>query len=278
MPQARSLKKHIAGVALAVLTLATMPQAKSEEVNMFDGQWHASVTPYLWLPTVFNSTSFNGPLGTPRQVNINVTPNDYLSDLKFAAMITGEVRKGDWSVFTDYIYLDFTGQNSRVKTVTGPAGLVSDTIDLGSSASLRADVWTLAASYTAWRTDAGHLDVLAGTRYLGVNTSADWHVAGTLGVLPERRGYISSKIGDWDAIVGVKGELRLGSEGKWFMPYYLDVGGGSGNTTWQALIGAGYRYGWGAVTLSVRSLWYDFNGKTDDIRFTGPALGATFTF
>jgi hypothetical protein len=56
------------------------------------------------------------------------------------------------------------------------------------------------------------------------------------------------------------------------MPYYLDVGTGSSNWTWQALLGVGYAFDWGDVNLSdPQPLAYDFNGKNDaDLRMTGP--------
>ncbi|EGV18705.1 hypothetical protein [Thiocapsa marina] len=60
------------------------------------------------------------------------------------------------------------------------------------------------------------------------------------------------------------------------MPYYLDAGTGSSNLTWQAALGAGYRFDWGDVTLALRSLSYEFDENDGDIRFTGPVLGATF--
>jgi hypothetical protein len=60
------------------------------------------------------------------------------------------------------------------------------------------------------------------------------------------------------------------------MPYYLDLGTGSSNWTWQALVGVGYRFGWGETTLAIRSLSYDFDEQDANLRFTGPALGVTF--
>jgi hypothetical protein len=82
----------------------------------------------------------------------------------------------------------------------------------------------------------------------------------------------------WDAIAGVKGEVRFG-ESKWFMPYYADIGAGSSNSTWQAMLGVGYRFAWGDVVFVVRSLSYNFNDSSQlDLRMTGPALGASFKF
>ena len=77
--------------------------------------------------------------------------------------------------------------------------------------------------------------------------------------------------------MGVKGQVRFG-DGKWFMPYYADIGTGSNNWTWQAILGVGYRFGWGELTFVVRSLSYYFDNDKLDLRMTGPALGATFSF
>ena len=59
----------------------------------------------------------------------------------------------------------------------------------------------------------------------------------------------------WDGIVGVRGQVRFAG-GHWFVPYYADVGAGTSNWTWQALLGLGYRFDWGAVTLAWRALGY----------------------
>ena len=89
---------------------------------------------------------------------------------------------------------------------------------------------------------------------------------------PRRRAIQST---EWDGIVGVKGQVRFG-DGRWFMPYYADIGTGSSNWTWQALLGLGYSFGWGDVSLSIRSLSYEFNDNDADLRMTGPALGVSF--
>lgn len=279
-------RKHVASVLFGALSFMAMAPANATEnlsaASRFDGQWHFSVTPYLWLPTIYTTASFTGPFGISGGVDaaMHTAPNDYLDKLSFAFMITGEARKGDWSLFTDYIYMKFKAQNASVRSVTGPAGRVSTAVDLGSTLDLKSDLWTLAGSYTAWRRSASHLDVFAGTRYLYMNQTLDWSISGVAGLLPGRQREISASMNKWDVIAGVRGEVGLSDDGRLFMPYYLDIGSGSENTTWQALIALGYRYRWGDVTLALRNLSYDFKGKGDgiDVRFTGLALGATFPF
>ena len=87
-----------------------------------------------------------------------------------------------------------------------------------------------------------------------------------------------AKAQNWDAIVGVKGRLTFGAERKWFVPYYLDVGTGESDLTWQAMGGIGYSFGWGDVVGSWRHL--DYKMKSGDaiqsMNFNGPSLAAVF--
>jgi hypothetical protein len=265
---------------LAVLGLAAASPAisqASDAVDPYDGDWHFTLTPYLWLPNI-NGTIDGQALGSDRgdfSVSTEVGPNDYLQNLKFGAMVTGEVRKGDWSVFTDIIYIDFGDQRSRVRDITGLEGRALSTVDRNATTSLSTTVWTLAGARTLVHNPRGNLDLLAGFRYVGINTELKLNIRGSEGVVDIAR-RSSRDLTEWDGIVGLKGQLRLG-DGRWTMPYYLDVGTGSSNWTWQALLGVGYAFDWGAINLSIRSLSYDFNGKNDmDLRMTGPTLGATF--
>jgi hypothetical protein len=265
--------------ALAVLGLAASPAIvpAADKVDPYDGGWHFRLAPYLWLPNV-NGTIDGQVLGSALgdlSTSTEIGPNDYLENLKFGVMATGEVRKGDWSVFTDIIYIDFGDQRSRVRNIKGLEGRPLSSIDRNATTSLSATVWTLAGVRTLVHNPKANLDLLAGFRYVGVDTELKLDIIGSEGNVDiSTRG--SRDLTEWDGILGVKGQIRLGA-GRWSMPYYLDVGTGSSNWTWQALLGLGYAFDWGEVNLSIRSLSYDFNGKNDaDLRMTGPTLGATF--
>ncbi|HYN79496.1 MAG TPA: hypothetical protein VES73_17070 [Lamprocystis sp. (in: g-proteobacteria)] len=249
--------------------------------NPFDGDWHFSLTPYLWLPNINADLSYDLP---PRvaelldseaaRLDARIGPNDWLSSLKFGLLLAGEARKGPWSVFTDIIYLDLGNQDATVRTLHGPRGEAFAAIDRQSQIDLSATVWTLGGGYTLAHGSWGHVDALAGFRYLGLDTDLKWQFAGSRDRL-ERTVKVSRNEEQWDGLIGVKGQI-LFANGSWFMPFYLDLGAGSSNLTWQAMLGAGYRFGWGDVTLAIRSLSYDFDEQNADVRFTGPMLGATF--
>jgi hypothetical protein len=265
--------------ALAALSLSASPAIApaAERVDPHDGGWHFTLTPYLWLPNV-NGSIDGRVLGSDLgdfSTSTTIGPNDYLKNLKFGAMVTGEVRKGDWSVFTDVIYIDFGDQRSRVRNITGLRGRSLGSIDRDATTGLSATVWTLAGARTLVNKPMGNLDLLAGFRYVNVATELKLNIRGTDGRINVST-RSSRDLTEWDGIIGLKGRVRLG-EGRWYMPYYLDVGTGSSNWTWQALLGVGYAFDWGDINLSIRSLSYDFNGKNDaDLRMTGPTLGATF--
>jgi hypothetical protein len=79
----------------------------------------------------------------------------------------------------------------------------------------------------------------------------------------------------WDGIVGARGQIRLGNT-PWFMPFCADIGTGSSDLTWQALLGVGYRFDWGEATFAWRAMGYELDGDNVDLTFNGPGLGVGF--
>ena len=93
------------------------------------------------------------------------------------------------------------------------------------------------------------------------------------GPIQDRTPRISGSGGVWDGIVGVTGELNLND--KWYAPYYLDVGAGNSNFTWQAMAGVGYRFDKFDAILTYRYMDWDFddNDVFDDLNLSGPMIG-----
>jgi hypothetical protein len=83
---------------------------------------------------------------------------------------------------------------------------------------------------------------------------------------------------NWDAVIGVKGRTHFGAAGNWFIPYYLDVGTGESQFTWQAQVGAGYQFDWGSVSAIWRYLDYQLKSPNslESVSFNGPAFVASF--
>ncbi len=255
MIRAVEVKRCLAVTLFATIAVAAAAPVGAEE-DKSDGKWHFTVTPYLWLPDISGTVTYTNPAGAGGSVTSQVDPSSYLESLDFAAMFTAEGRKDNWLVFTDYMYLHLGGHESAVKSVTGPGGIVTEPINTGGSTNIVGNIWTLAGGYTVLHKPDVSLDLFAGTRLLSLSTSLSWSFSGPTGALAQS-GNVSQTMNEWDGIVGLKGEVRFG-ESKWFMPYYADIGAGSSNSTWQALLGVGYRFAWGDVVFVVRSLSYNF--------------------
>ena len=81
-------------------------------------------------------------------------------------------------------------------------------------------------------------------------------------------------------MIGLKGRARL-SDSDWFVPFYLDVGGGgSTEVTTQAFLGIGRAYEWGDVIFGVKNLYYNqkTQGANTHMDLFGGALGVAFKF
>jgi hypothetical protein len=247
-------------------------------------QWTFSLTPYLWLPNVDGTVNYSTSSGSGGTPEVQVGPNDYLENLSMAVMISGEARKDRWSMFTDLIYLDFSNEDSSIKSIDFGGSLVNSGTNVSTKSSLRGMLWTLGAGYAILQGRPVELDAFGGLRYMGLEASTDWQLALTVtgpggGQTFARTGSISERGDLWDGIIGVKGRFWIGRS-NWSVPYYYDMGLGSSSLTWQGMLGIAYTYKWIGATLAYRHLSYAM--KNDDmfpaIRFSGPVLGVNFHF
>ena len=261
----------------ATVVVAAAPVC-AEESKTTDTAWQFRVMPYLWFPDISGTLTYANAAGSGASISAQVDPSSYLQSLDFAGMFTAEARKNNWFVFTDYIYLHLSTHQSTVQSITGPGGIVAVPVNVTGSQGVVSNVWTLAGGSNLVHEPAVSVDFFGGARLLNLSANLSWDFAGPTGSLA-KSGNASQTFNEWDAIVGLKGEVRFG-ESHWFMPYYADIGGATSNFTWQALLGVGYRFGWGDVVFVVRSLSYNFDSKDSqlDMRMTGPALGASFKF
>ena len=265
-------------VVCVAASLLALPAAAQTPGGSGD-DWQFTLTPYVWLPNVNSTISFDVPPGAGGRPEVDVGADQYLENLDMVLMLSGEARKGAWAVFTDVILLDFGKETAEVRSVSGPGGVVQVPINAKTTASLDGLAWELAVSYSLSRGPAATFEVLGGFRYLALETKLDWQLAGPLGLFPQA-GTFSQEEELLDVIVGVRGKLRFGDGNHWFLPYYLDAGAGDAKLTWQAMAGAGYRFRWGDVLAAYRHLSYEQGSDEpiQDLAFSGPALAATFRF
>lgn len=268
-------------IAIANLTVPAHAQkAPSSE------RWTYALTPYLWLPSVDGTLKYSLPPGSGSP-SVEVDSETLLDALDFGLMLAGEARRGKWSVFGDFIYLKLSASKSAVRSVdfnVAPAiNPFSTTANLGTEAELKGSLLTLAGGYSLADNPDSQVDAIAGLRYFHVTATTNWRLSAAVagpgpGQTFAAAGGISKTEDLWDAIVGVRGRAKLGD--RWFLPYYLDIGAGSSDLTWQALAGVSYGFKWGELTFAYRHLEYDQgdNKLLQNFKFSGPLLGATFRF
>lgn len=252
-------------------------------------RWTYSVMPYVWLPSVDGSLRYGPPPPGGGSPNVSVDADTVLGAIDFAFMLSGEARKGRWLIATDFIYLDLSSDSSTVRSIDfnpgpGPVNAANTALDTGTQTQLQGTVWTLVGGYAAVQGPRATLDVIGGLRYFGLKATSDWQLSATV-TAPAgaqtfpRTGSVTKSEDLWDAIVGVRGRVRLG-EGKWFVPYHLDAGGGDSRLTWQGVLGVGHAFKWGEIIFAYRYLSYEQGGNRliEELSFGGFGLGVNFRF
>lgn len=270
----KSLKYGIAALIVGLASFAS-GTASAQQVDMWDGQWHFGSTAYLWLPFMYTTVQLP-PIAGGGRPTIETQPSQYLKYVETGALMQATVQKGDWGVWTDFVYLNLQASPQRIKEIGLPGDRTLPLI-LQLNGGMRMAIWTLAPSYTVIHNDIGNLDVMVGLRYSSGRVSLSYNLTAPPTPL-NRGGGFWPTTDSTDGIIGIKGIVRLSPDGKWFMPYEADVGDGNKNWQWNAFLGAGYHFHWGDVTLAVRNLTYQRTGDVsiEKVRMTGPLLGATF--
>jgi hypothetical protein len=256
--------KHLLTI-LGTGALLTGPlQATAETTASDDWQYAASL--YFFAPAVKGSTASGS--------DIDVSFDTLINNLNMTFMGAFEARKGKWSALADVLYLNVGANGGAEVPLTDPLG---QPLGIRADASLKLRGWVLGAvgGYNVYDTSQASVDVIAGLRYLEMKASFG------LGLQGRRFGRAIESDASavvWDGVVGVKGRANLG--GDWFLPFYLDVGTGDSDLTWQVFAGVGYDFDWGDVSLAYRHLDWDLgsSSRIDNLSFSGPQLTAAFRF
>ena len=94
-------------VAGVLLVSATAVKAAEEKL---DDQWHFTIIPYVWLPSISGSLKLE-PAPGYASGNVDFGSSNPLDNLKFAGMIDLQAQKGRWSLLADIMYVDFSDDN-----------------------------------------------------------------------------------------------------------------------------------------------------------------------
>ena len=241
-----------------------------------DSEWEFGLGVYGWFPDISGTTSF--PIGEDEDFTVPI--DDILDKLDFTFQGNFDARKGQWGVFTDFIYLDLGDQKQNVREGTIGGSQIPADVTLDAGVDIKSLVWTTSAYYRFVEQEGTTVDAMAGVRYTDMEQSLGWTVSGNIAnnPLPGRTG--SAKVSEdlWDFIVALRGHWALGDEGRWFVPWYGDIGTGDSDFTWQAAAGVGYAFDWGEVIGVWRVLDYDLpsDKAIGELEFSGPAIGLAF--
>jgi hypothetical protein len=253
---------------------ALAPAAASAQTS---DQWQFAAVIYGWLPDISGKTAFPGAVASN---DIHVDVSTILDHLKFTFMGSFEARKDRFGMFTDVVYMDVGDSKSGTRDVTVgglplPASVTGD-----FNLDLKTVVWTLAGEYRVATDPSAHVDLLAGARLVDARQTLGWTFSADLGPInnPGRSGNKEVNVSNWDGIVGAKGSIVIPGSREWFAPWYVDVGTGQSDLTWQAIGGLGYRFSWGEAVAVWRYMDYKFKSGApiEKLTFSGPAMGVAF--
>jgi hypothetical protein len=251
------LKSHrltLASVITGWLLLAGTAAAEDD--------WGFDLELYGWLPTI----EIELEDGTKDEI----TRHDILDDFDIAALWAMRVRKGPWSLTSDFIYLDISAKKDLSLFSLVPSLATLD------EAGFKAWIITPNIGYTILDNEKQKIDLYAGARYFRIEFDVTIDIDPILPGDPSFSRKESPTVSNWDGIVGARGLYDLTD--KWFIPYSVNAGTGESDFTWQAQAGFGYRFSDLTALFGWRYLTYDVGTDTaiKELTLNGPFAGVIF--
>jgi hypothetical protein len=278
----------------AAASSAPAAQPTPSAVPLFVGNstlvpgWSFTLAPYAWVANIRSKINTPTPGGGVATTDVYVPFGDYVHDIRFGVLLAGEARYDRFSVLTDFLYLNLglsTGA-ARLSSVSPGSGRIDIPVGLEANASsgLGTTVWTLAGGYTLAAGGWGNVDAIAGTRLLAINLTSNYDLNAAI-LAPNRTvalaksGSLSANVADWDAIAGVTGRFAIPNS-NFYVPYYLDVGTGAINLTWEAFTGLGYHTASADYSVGYRYLAFENSGSAavKNLEMGGVMAVASFRF
>jgi hypothetical protein len=242
------------------------------------------------LPTVSTTYSYTGPRGASVTNTISAGVGNYVSELNFGLMAGAEARYDRFTIMTDLVYANasITTSNSHFSEVN--LGLtpinIPRQLQLSTGTRLATTIWSVAGGYTLLQGDWGNLDALAGIRTLFMGATSNYTLAADI-LAPDRAialshsGSLNLVVTKVEGIGGVSGRINIPNS-NFYLPFYLDAGGGSVPFTLQVYAGVAYKAAtWVDVSVGYRYLGFDGGSKTtgvEKINLGGPILAGNFHF
>jgi opacity protein-like surface antigen len=239
-------KLFIAAAVSAAALQAAAPSANAAEDCCL------RITPYLWAMGIDGELKADG-----REVEVSYDFSDIVEQMNVGGSVLVDLNKGDWVNYLQVDYVSVSEKKART--------------DLGVKVDLDATS-TLGAAATGWRFALGErhsIDVMAGVRYMNLDTELDAHSAGT--------NHSNDKV--YDGMVALRPRFALSKY--WSFTGLASVGTGDSDLSWE--LSPQFVYdccGWD-FRVGYRTVNYKFEGGKDDkadIDISGPMVGVGFTF
>ncbi len=251
--------KAVAAGALAGLALVANPAAAQGNPQP-DDAWTFTLSPYVWFSGLGGEVT--GPHGGE---SFTADFGDIFGTMKFAFMGLAEARRGNFSLVTDFMYLNLE-QGVPVPGLGAFSG--------GSARTQSVEVSAIGL-YTVAEGSAGRIELGGGIRGWWFDTELKLDA----GRLPARTQSASTS---WaDPVISARGVLRLSD--RLSLTAYGDIGGfGLGSEfTWQAFGTLDYQVTESiSVSAGFRWIHIDYDkGRTDiSLDMGGPIIGASVRF
>jgi hypothetical protein len=250
-------RKTFVVVVLGVLCLSVTAPVAAKDKSPDD--WQYSFELYGWLPRI----EIQPDVGD----KVTLKLSDIVENLDMIFFGDFGMRKGDWSLGVDTVYMNLGGSD----TFSGE--IINRPQQLDVEVDMRAFIGTLTAGHTIARTQRNRFDIIGGTRYLYIKTGLEFDLEAT----PAKR---KRTLGghNWDFLLGFEGKTLINDQ--WYFDYYGDVGTGASKLTWQAKAGFGYEFNKWTGTFGMRYLRYNFDesAKLKNLDVLGPYLGAKWSW
>ena len=264
-----TLRRALSFILVGLLPIASAFAEQSSPIPQVTDGLRYAITPYLWMPSVRGTVDYDNI----QVANVGMSSSQILQSLSTGAMLDGAIHYGRLGVIGNTTF-------AKLKPPGTQSYLRQQGVTINANTDLWLGVYTAAATYTVYAGEALYLDFLAGARFLNLNTKT------RLDESAVQQGWnnsltMYSSFSSTNAVGGVQGRIRLG-ETQFFIPFYLDAGGGGANTkvTSQQILGLGYTFSAADVLLVYNNLYYSLSKDNISayVNMGGPAIAATFRF
>ena len=238
-----------------------MPAAEPgmETAPVADDDFEFTLGLDIWILQV-NLGITNSSIGLDH--NIFLGFDDIISNMDWYIPLGADLRYGRFGILPEVQATKLSG----AATTPGP---LFDTADV----ELTMAIWNLPVYYRVVDQSNLSLDVLAGARYLYVDT--DVSLRGGVGGAAESE----STSRAWDGIVGLRLQQQIAE--KLFYSVYGDIGTGDSDLTWQVLATLGYNITDSfSILAGYRYATWELSDGASDVNLTasGPVIHFTWTF